>query len=110
VGLMPTGLVLIGLSQSVLRGYKIGRIYTYRFTQALSWAALCVVLICLTQPDSAAQRFALGLSVVGIVLSVTSTLLVAGRGYALASAFFRARMAGPQGTRALERGGSPGHD
>lgn len=110
LGLMPVGLSLIGLSQTVLRGYKIGRIYIYRFTQLLSLAASCVVVVCLMQTTGKAWRFALGLSVVGLVLSVTSMLLVAGTGYALASAVFRARRGGPKSARALKAEESFRHD
>lgn len=90
-GVLPTGAVLVGTSQTVLRGFAFGRRVMYRFTQLLSVVSIGVVLACLQFGDNARGPFSLGLSVAAGMLCIASMFIVAGPGYALASAFFRAR-------------------
>ena len=102
-GVLPTGAILIGLSQTVLRGFAFGRRAIYRLTQLLSVAALGVSTACLVLREGSRGSFALGLSAAGSVLCISAMVLVAGPGYALASAFFRARRAfGLRGARSAQ--------
>jgi hypothetical protein len=93
-GFLPSGAVLIGLSQTVLRGWTSGRQYIYRFTQILTILSASVFIACLAQGGGQRQwTFAFALSSLGFLFSVVAMRLVAGTGYALTSATFRARRA-----------------
>jgi hypothetical protein len=93
-GILPSGAVAVGLSQSVLRGWALGRAYIYRFSQALCLAALSAFIACLVSRDGTRQwLFASALSSLGVLFSLVGTRLIAGPGFALTSALFRARRA-----------------
>lgn len=93
-GILPCGAVAVGLSQSVLRGWVLGRAYIYRFSQVLVLASLSVTIACAVLRDGTRQWvFATAVSSLGLLFSLVGTRLIAGPGYALTSALFRARCA-----------------
>ena len=100
-GILPSGALLVGINQAVLRGWKRARRCVYRLSQVLSASSFAVFLVCLFLREAQRQWFfAVSVSVLGVLLSVIAMRLVAGPSYALTSAVFRARRAHANGRRA----------
>jgi hypothetical protein len=74
---------------SLLRGFSSARRIMYRFSVALALLGGIAATVTLTRFDTLASGLAIG----GVALSVAANRLIAGEGYALFSAFFRAKRA-----------------
>jgi hypothetical protein len=78
-----------GVAFSLLRGFSSARRIMYRFSIVLVLLGCTATIATFTRTDT----LALGLAIAGLVLSVAANRLIAGEGYALFSAFFRAKRA-----------------
>jgi hypothetical protein len=89
-------IVIMGfLAFLVLRGFRLARIYIYRFSVTLIAVATIIAATAVVLGD----RFAIGFAVFGVLVSAAAHRLVAGPSYALFSAFFRAKRAYAQSTQ-----------
>lgn len=86
-GLLPLATTTAGLFQGVVRGWPPARTYSYRFAIVMTSLSACVAFASL----ALWKIISLGCAAVGLVFHLGAIWLIAGEGYALTSALFRAQ-------------------
>lgn len=88
-GLLPLAVLTAGLFHGVVRGWPLARAFNYRFALALCVLSVGAELIALAQWKSVSMAC----GAISLVCHLAAVRLIAGEGYAVTSALFRAQRA-----------------
>jgi hypothetical protein len=88
-GILPGGATLAWLFNAVVRGKPNARTHIYRYSIATVAISICVALACILLMKNAS----IGLAAAGLAFNAIAMRLIAGQGYAMISAMFRAQRA-----------------
>lgn len=89
IGILPLGGALAWLFNGVVRGRPNARTHIYRYSIATVVISICVALPCILLVKSVS----IGLAAAGLAFNASAMRLIAGQGYAMISAMFRAQRA-----------------
>jgi hypothetical protein len=98
-GLLPLATVTGGLFHGVVRGWPRARTASYRFALLMTALAVCAALVSL----ASGKVVSLGSACVSIALHLCAVRLIAGEGYAITSAMFRAQRQHAHRTQQMAR-------